>query len=129
MNLSPFPEIGNTFDCYAGEFSKGLTVAQCIKVASKVCEVPVEDILGRSKCKGPAKARQIAMWAARRMTDRSFPQMARPFDRDHTTIMHACQNTQYRIDRGYSDYREKCRKIINELEVLACESDPLEDFE
>lgn len=37
-----------------------------------------------------ARPRQIAMYLCRRLTPRSYPEIARLFgDRDHTTVMHA----------------------------------------
>lgn len=35
------------------------------------------------------RARQIAMYLCRELTNRSFPQIGTAFDRDHTTVLHA----------------------------------------
>ena len=51
--------------------------------------VAYSDIVG--PCRKPvyARPRQEAMWLAARDTAKSYPQIARVFDRDHTTVIHA----------------------------------------
>lgn len=124
---TPFPEIGTTLDCYAG-VDYVPTIHDCIKHAAVVCEIPVRDILGRSKCRAPTRARQIAMWAARKVSDKSFPQIARAFNRDHTTAFHAYRLIQDMHDRDYGSYRTMARDVLVRL-GRPKEADPLEDWE
>lgn len=47
-----------------------------------------------------ARARQLAMYLARELTDLSLPELARAFNRrDHTTIMHAIRRVEERTTR------------------------------
>lgn len=52
--------------------------------------IPQAEILGQSRVRDVAKARQAAMALARRQ-GYSYPQIGRVFQRDHTTIIHACK--------------------------------------
>lgn len=50
-----------------------------------------DDLVGRSRTKNVALARQIAMYLAREMTSMSLVDIGEVFGgRDHTTVMHAC---------------------------------------
>lgn len=46
----------------------------------------------RQRKKTVDRKRQITMFLAREMTASSFPQIGRYFQRDHTTVMHACDH-------------------------------------
>ncbi|HQU16659.1 MAG TPA: helix-turn-helix domain-containing protein [Gammaproteobacteria bacterium] len=43
------------------------------------------------------RARHAAMWLARHLTPHSLPMIARHFYRDHTTVLHAVQRVQGRM--------------------------------
>lgn len=47
-----------------------------------------------------ARARQIAMYLARELTDLSLTEIARGFDRDHTTVLHAVRAVSQRLEPG-----------------------------
>ena len=61
-------------------------------------DVPVEEILARNRrAASVAKARQLAMYLSRRLTDASLPAIASAFNRsDHTTVMHAIRKVEER---------------------------------
>jgi len=44
---------------------------------------------GTLRTKGTAEARQIAMYLIRKLTNLSFPDIGKEFDRNHSTVMHA----------------------------------------
>lgn len=60
----------------------------CERVAAHY-GLTVEDIVGRSRLKSYAEARQVAMWIARKSLALSYPELGREFSRDHTSVMHA----------------------------------------
>lgn len=47
-----------------------------------------------------ARARQLAMYLAREITPMSLTQIARAFDRDHTTVIHAIRAVDQRLEPG-----------------------------
>jgi chromosomal replication initiator protein len=57
-----------------------------------------EELLSRSRTARVAWARQVAMYLARELTDRSLPEIGRAFaGRDHTTTLHACRRVAAQI--------------------------------
>ena len=65
-------------------------------VASRL-ELTVDDLLSPSRTARIARARQLAMYLTRELTDMSLPAIAAAFNRrDHTTVLHAIR----RIERG-----------------------------
>lgn len=53
--------------------------------------IPASAILGTDRSRRFARPRQIAMYLARSLTGRSYPEIAVSFGRDHTTVMHAVE--------------------------------------
>lgn len=50
--------------------------------------VTLSEIDSKSRKREVVRPRQLAMHIARRMTDQSYPQIARRFGRDHSTVLH-----------------------------------------
>jgi chromosomal replication initiator protein len=68
-------------------------------------EVSPEQLLSPSRGAPVARARQVAMYLARELTELSLPEIARAFNRrDHTTVMHAVKRVDERstADPGLS---------------------------
>ncbi|HEX2879693.1 MAG TPA: helix-turn-helix domain-containing protein, partial [Polyangiaceae bacterium] len=69
-----------------------ITVQQIIAAVAKEYGVTVEEILEKRRMQTGARSRAAAMWCARKLTKRSFPELDRDFNRDdHTTIMSGCR--------------------------------------
>jgi chromosomal replication initiator protein len=60
------------------------------------------DILGKKRTKDVAWPRQIAMHLSRSMTAQSFPVLGKAFNRNHATILYACDQVEGKAnaDRG-----------------------------
>lgn len=66
------------------------TAAVAVAATAIVCDVPVEDLLGRSRVRHLAQARHVATAVIRSETPLSLPQIADLIGRDdHTTILHS----------------------------------------
>lgn len=63
------------------------------RVAAAFGVSPAE-LMSASRLKGVRRARQAAMFVARELTGLSYPRLAAAFDRDHTTVMHACRRVE-----------------------------------
>jgi chromosomal replication initiator protein len=65
-------------------------------IQKRVCEyynIRLFDMISKNRTKDLARARQIAMFLSKDLTDRSFPDIGKRFGgRDHTTVLHACRN-------------------------------------
>ncbi|MGR3483999.1 MAG: chromosomal replication initiator protein DnaA [Paracoccaceae bacterium] len=70
------------------------------------------DITGPRRTRAVARPRQVAMWLAKRMTQRSLPDIGRRFGgRDHTTILHGV--------RVIEDLRLRDPNLAQDLEELS----------
>lgn len=86
---------------------------QLVVLVSQLCRVSVEEIIGRSRIRSVGRARLIAMWAARQYTAMSFLQIAARFERDHTTIVSACQRIDALLVAGDATYTQ----LVHQLNV------------
>lgn len=69
-------------------------------VAAVAAEYGVDpsEVLGRSRVKSLATARNVAMFLTRECFDHfSYPEIGRQFDRDHTTVMSGCRRVALRL--------------------------------
>ncbi len=69
------------------------------------------EILSERRLAPLARARQIAMWICRHETPLSLPVIGRAFNRDHTTVMHACTivDEQRERDELFKEVTDKLR--------------------
>ena len=56
--------------------------------------IPVEQMISQNRSKDVAYPRQMAMYMIRQELECSFPDIAKIFKRDHTTVMHACNKIE-----------------------------------
>jgi hypothetical protein len=77
-----------------------ILVRDVIRHVSRVFEVP-EDVLTGPLRRAPiVEARHAAMYLARDLTGRSYPQIGRALGkRDHSTVIHGCQKCALTIER------------------------------
>ncbi len=69
--------------------SRRTTVDAVKRYVSEKYNLQVGDLESRSRKREVVRPRQIAMYAARKLTEQSFPQIARRFGpRDHSTVLH-----------------------------------------
>jgi chromosomal replication initiator protein len=71
-------------------------------------------MLSTTRTASVSKARQIAMYMAREMTNLSLADIAREFGRDHTTILHATRAVSARAsaDAAVSDTIHRVRELL-----------------
>ena len=83
-------------------------------IISQVCKFyNIDDVVIRStkKSKGVADARQVAMYLIRQLTNLSFPDIGKEFDRDHTTVMHAVKKVEATLKTGDAALQNAIRDI------------------
>jgi len=59
-----------------------------------------EELLSPRRSARVAHSRQLAMYLARELTPLSLTEIARGFDRDHTTVLHAIRSVSARLEPG-----------------------------
>ena len=90
---------------------KPLTISS---IKKKVCDyfrLATSDLSSKSRTKEVAQARQICMYLARELTTMSLPKIGENFgNRDHTTVMYACDKVKSQIKAD-----SEVKNIINIL--------------
>ncbi len=67
------------------------TPAEMIELVSKHFNLPVDEICGISRKKEFRTARQVAMYLSRKILGCGLAEIAKNFNRDHSTVLHACR--------------------------------------
>ncbi len=74
-----------------------LTASEVLDAVAALLEVSREDLLSPARGTRISRARQLAMYLTRELTELSLPEIARAFNRrDHTTVMHAIKRVEER---------------------------------
>ena len=67
-----------------------ISAATIMAVAAEYFSITMDDLVGASRSRVIANARQMAMYLCRELTDLSLPKIGEKFgNRDHTTVLHA----------------------------------------
>ncbi len=94
-----------------------MTPKVILEATSYMFGFSVDELLSRSRSRPLVTARQIAMYVCRELTDLSFPQIAKAFNKgDHTTVMHAVQKIENQMRERrqiYDQVQELSQKVIN----------------
>ena len=103
-----------TQDCLADLLKSSERRVTIDEIQRKVAEhfnIRLSDLIGPKRLRAYARPRQVAMWLAKQLTNRSLPEIGRKFGgRDHTTVMHGVR----RID----ELSDKDSQLADELELL-----------
>lgn len=76
-----------------------LTVRRIQDVVSAFYRIPSDEMTSERRGREVARPRQIAMYLAREMTPKSFPDIGKLFgNRDHTTVLHAVRRVESLIE-------------------------------
>ena len=78
------------------------------------------DLKGKKRTKAIVRARQIAMYLCRELTEYSQTEIGQFFgDRDHTTVLHSCSKIEEesRSDSGLYSTLERLKRMIKEYNV------------
>jgi chromosomal replication initiator protein len=81
-------------------FNRTITLEDIQKVVADVFNVRVSDMHSPRRSREVARPRQVAMYLAKQLTNKSYPDIGRAFGgRDHTTVIHACEQVNILIPR------------------------------
>ena len=87
------------------------------KIVAKHFNVSRQDIVSSRRNRSIVRPRQISMYLAKTLTDRSFPEIGRRFGgRDHTTVLHAVRKIEGLIkeDRVLAEEVELLKRMVDE---------------
>jgi chromosomal replication initiator protein len=74
--------------------SRALLVTDVRRVVAKFFDVTDEDLDHRGRATRISRIRQIAFYLCRTHTTRSFPEIGRDFQRDHSTVLHGVRRIE-----------------------------------
>lgn len=92
-----------------------LTVREIQHVVAEAFEIPEHHMRSKAQDWQVCHPRQVAMYLSREMLGKSYPDIARRFNKDdHTTILHACRSVKKRMAENgdYADRVASLRKTL-----------------
>lgn len=101
-------------------YDRRVTIEEIKKKVAEHYGLKVSDLESPNRSRSIVRPRQIAMYLARLLTPRSYPEIGRRFgNRDHTTVMHAVETIQRLtgIDAGFAEEVEQLRLSIRNWPV------------
>lgn len=92
-----------------------LTVQKIIHATAEHFEISTAELVSIRRQKHLVAARQVAMYLAKKLTKRSYPDIARRMgNRDHTTVLHGCE----KIERLLTDPKEPLHRDIAAIRAM-----------
>ncbi len=92
-----------------------VTIEEIQKRVAEHFSIRLTDMSSARRARAVARPRQVAMYLAKQLTQRSLPEIGRRFgNRDHTTVMHAVSRVGELMtrDAGFADDVELLRRML-----------------
>lgn len=92
-----------------------VTIDEIQKRVAEHYNIRLTDMSSARRARNVARPRQVAMFLAKQLTQRSLPEIGRRFgNRDHTTVMHACSRIAELMQRdpGFAEDVELLRRML-----------------
>ena len=89
------------------------------RIQKAVCDVlhlSLADMRSPRRAPNLVRGRQLAMYVARNQTDLSLAEIARGFDRDHSTVLHSIRRVERELEPG-SDIHRALERIHERLNI------------
>lgn len=98
------------------------TVLEIQKVVTEHYRVPRREFLSDRRTRSLVRARQVAMFLAKKLTLRSLPEIGRNFGgRDHTTVLHAVR----KIENEITENPELAEEILELQKMVDAGAQPI----
>jgi chromosomal replication initiator protein len=92
-----------------------VTIEEIQRKVAEHYNIRITDMSSARRARAVARPRQVAMYLAKQLTQRSLPEIGRRFGgRDHTTVMHACSRIGelMGVDAGFAEDVELLRRML-----------------
>ena len=100
----------------AEDEDKPISIAEIERVVAGHYHVKTALLRSKRRHKDIAHARHVAMYLTRELTDASLPHIGKTFgDRDHTSVMHACNKIKGMLKENWN-FREEVEQLIRVLQ-------------
>jgi chromosomal replication initiator protein len=96
--------------------TQNVSVEEIQKVVADYYHVRIADLKSRRRVKTYVLPRQVAMYLCRKHTSASFPDIGSRFEKDHTTIMSACDKIEGNM-KGDGDLRKQIFDLERKLDI------------
>jgi hypothetical protein len=98
-----------------------LSMRNIVDMAAQYFEVSVVELLSPRREARVVRARSVAMFAARTLLPRSYPEIGRAIgNRDHTSVLHACQSVERQMQES-----EEYAAIVGEFLTICRAATPI----
>jgi chromosomal replication initiator protein len=91
-------------------YDRAVTLDNIKRTVASYYNIRLTDISSPRRTRSLARPRQVAMALAKELTQHSYPEIGAAFDKDHTTVMHAC--------RKIAELREVDERLREDFENL-----------
>ncbi|CCF78463.1 chromosomal replication initiation protein [Wolbachia endosymbiont of Onchocerca ochengi] len=94
---------------------KPITIAEIQKKIAEFFNIKVADMHSNRRLRALVRPRQVAMYFAKKFTQKSFPDIGRSFGgRDHATVIHAVKQIEnfIRTDSNFADEINQLKKMF-----------------
>lgn len=110
-------------------FYRKQAVTAAIEIAAKACAVAPADVAAGKRKASIAFARQLSMYLCHVVADMSLRDVAEAFERDRTTVSHACHSIEDRrecpiFDRQVEHLEKHVRTRIRKIVAAATSAPP-----
>ena len=102
-------------DMYKGKSQAVPTISLIIGEVCRFYSIEESVLRSNRKNKGTAEARQIAMYLIRKLTNLSFPDIAKEFGKTHTTVMYAVRRVEEELAIADNGLQDNVRDITNNI--------------
>jgi chromosomal replication initiator protein len=102
-------------DLFQGIEPRRIKIEDILRIISRHFGVSKQDLLSQRRHRSVVWPRQIGMYLAKQLTQRSLPEIGRRFgNRDHTTVLHAIRKIEGVVqgDAGLKDELEELKKLL-----------------
>ncbi len=94
---------------------KQVRIENIQKTVSEYYKIKVSDLLSKKRTRSIARPRQMAMSLAKKLTNRSLPEIGESFGgKDHTTVLHACRKIK-ELKQEIPDIKEDYSNLLRIL--------------
>jgi chromosomal replication initiator protein len=96
-------------------YHRHITLEEIQKQTANYYNIRLSDLLSKKRTRSLARPRQLAMYLAKELTDKSLPEIGEAFGgRDHTTVLYAHKKMIQLFDEN-PEYLEDKQKLVNLL--------------
>ena len=96
----------------------GLDLDQIQDIVGKYFDIPLDELISKSRKKDIVQARQLAMYFCNKYTEDSLKVIGKYFGkRDHSTVIHACKSVEKKTDNDEC-YKQMLEDIEQKIKLL-----------